>query len=121
MFGFYRNFFPAAPLSDDGSAGTTQAPGNRFPHRLADTGTAESSTNRLTPGKMYMLIVGATSMRVRFSGVGGLVTAVSTTRDVVYPPNAVVPFMADAFSLYVYAEAGDGVSAYEGFVIQYQS
>ncbi len=120
MFGFYRGFFPAAPLVDDGSAGTSQAPGNRYPHRLADTGTTESSTGRLIVGKMYVLIVGATSMRVRFSGEDGLANAVSTSRDVVYPPNAVVPFVADQYSKYVYVEAGDGVSAYEGFVLQYQ-
>lgn len=115
MFGFYRGFIPAAPLVDDA------APGNRAPHRLADTGTTESKTGRLIVGKMYMLLVGSVALRVRFSGTDGLVDAVSTTRDIVYPPNAVVPFTVDQYSKYVYVEAADGAAAYEGFVVQYQS
>jgi len=114
----FRNFFPLAPLVDSG------APGNRQPQRLADSGATESQTQRkLIPGKVHLLLVGSTGVRVRFSADGSLgAGAVDATRDVVYGPWTVFPFIPEeGGSTYVYAEAADGTSAYECFVVQYQS
>lgn len=121
MSDFFRNFFPLPPLVDDG------APGHRSPQRLANTGATESVNSRpLKVGKIHLLLVGAAGVRVRFAGAPGLVSAVSNTRDVVYGPWSVVPFVpeqisATAGSTYVYAEAADGAAAYELAIVQYQS
>lgn len=121
MSDFFRNFFPLPPLSDP------DAPGHRSPQRLANTGTTESVNSRpLKTGRLHLLLVGAAGVRVRFSGVGNLAGAVSNTRDVVYGPWSVVPFVPEQInattgSTYVYAEAADGAAAYELAIIQYQS
>ena len=119
MFGLYKNLMPVAPLADAGSAG------NRQPQRLAATGATETATvRRLKPGHLHLLLVGAAGVRVRFSADSGLTlgTAVSNTRDVVYGPWTTIPFVpeddnAGSGSTYVYAEAADGASAYELFVV----
>jgi len=119
----FRNFFPLPPLVDD------QVLGNRTPQRLAGTGTAETQTHRsLSEGKIHLLLVGAGGVRVRFSGNKALgAGAVDPTRDVVYGPWSQIPFVPESDdansrgSTYVYAEAADGTSAYEAFVVQYQS
>lgn len=114
MFGLYKNLIPVAPLVDD------SVPGNRVPQRLSGTGTTESKTSRrLTEGHLHLLMVGAAGVRVRFSSNGaiGAGTAVSNTRDVVYGPWTIVPFVPDVNSTFVYAEAADGVAAYEAFVV----
>lgn len=122
---FSRDFFPLPPLVDDG------VPGNRIPQRLSGTGATESQTKRpLIKGKVHLLMVGAAGVRVRFSanpnvGAG----AVDGARDVVYGPWTVTPFIPEEHndqgslmgSTFVYAEAADGLAAYECFVLQYQS
>lgn len=115
MFSFYRNFLPQAPVVDEG------APNNRHPRRLAGSGATESGVGKLIPGKIHVLVVGSAPVRVRFSGEKIDSDAVDDTRDIVYPAGAVVPWVTDRWSTYVYAEAGDGASDYEAYVIQYQS
>lgn len=122
MSDFFRNFFPLPPLVDG------SAPGHRTPQRLAQTGATETVTSRpLKTGKIHLLLVGAAGVRVRFSGVGNLgAGAVSNTRDVVYGPWSVVPFVPEQIdattgSTFVYAEAADGAAVYELTVVQYQS
>jgi hypothetical protein len=127
MWTFFRNSFPLPPLVDTGS------PGNRIPQRLADTGVTESQTHRkLIVGKVHVLLVGAAPVRIRWSANGALgAGAVDPTRDTVYAAFSAVPFVPEenahpdgvtvAGSTYVYAEAADGVSAYEVFVHQFQS
>lgn len=121
MTSFFKNFFPLPPLAD------ANAPGNRSPQRLAGTGTGESRTSRaLKPGKIHLLLVGAAGVRVRFSGASIGAAAVDSTRDVVYGPWSVIPFVPEQIdsttgSTFVHAEAADGAAAYECFVVQYQS
>ena len=118
---FDRNFFPLPPLVDDGS------PGNRTPQRCSGTGTTESQTKRaLLKGRVHVLYVGATGVRVRFSGSATLgAGAVDPTRDVVYGPWSQVAFVPEdhgaSGSTFVYVEAADGASAYEVIVSQLQS
>lgn len=121
MTAFFRNFFPLPPLVD------AAVPGNRSPQRLANTGATESKTSRaLIVGKVHLLLVGSAGVRVRFSGSGTLgAGAVDNTRDVVYGPWSVVPFVPEQIdatrgSTWVYVEAADGASAYELSVVQYQ-
>lgn len=113
----YRDFYPLPPLAD------VNAPGNRQVQRLAGTGTTEDSNSRpLIRGKVHVLYVGAEAVRVRFSGTAALVGAVDPARDVVYGPWSQVPFVPETdYSVYVYAEAADGVSAYECSIVQLQS
>lgn len=120
MFGIYKNMFPVAPLTGEADG----EPGHRVPQRLASTGATETATSRpLTPGKMYVLLVGSAGVRVRFSGsrlAPGSV--VSATRDVVYGPWSQVPFVAESGrSLFVAVEAADGTAAYECFVVAVQN
>ncbi|NBU69888.1 MAG: hypothetical protein EBS53_00270 [Bacteroidetes bacterium] len=118
MFGLYKNLLPVAPLVDDGVAG------NRTPQRLAGTGATETRTSRrLTEGHLHLLMVGAVGVRVRFSSSSSLTagTAVSNTRDVVYGPWTIVPFVPDVNSTFVYAEAADGAATYEAFVVSLQA
>lgn len=115
MIGLFKNLIPVAPLVDAGT------PGHRAPQRLAGTGTTETQTvGKLRVGHMYVLYVGATGVRVRFSSTGAVAASVSPTRDIVYGPWTAIPFVPDANSIYVYAEAADGVAAYECFVVSLQ-
>lgn len=115
MFGLYKNLLPLAPAVD--------GPGHRVPQRLAGTGATESHTSReLKPGHLYAIFVGATGVRVKFSGsrqTGS--SSVSPTRDIVYGPWTQVPFVPESgISTFVSAEAADGSSAYECFVVSLQ-
>lgn len=115
MFGLFKNLIPVAPLADAGT------PGHRTPQRLAGTGTTESSTAiKLRLGHMYILYVGATGVRIRFSSAKAVAASVDPTRDIVYGPWSAIPFVPDANSIYVYAEAADGAAAYECFVVSLQ-
>lgn len=122
MFGLYKNLIPVAPLVDAGVLGS------RVPQRLAGIGAAESVTSRkLKAGHLHLLMVGAAGVRIRFSADGaiGLGTAVVNTRDVVYGPWTVVPFVPEDDgqgngSVFVYAEAADGAATYEAFVVSLQ-
>lgn len=122
MFGLFKNLIPVAPQVDTG------APGNRVPQRLAGVGAAETQTVRkLKPGHLHLLMVGPVGVRVRFSSNGAVgAGAVSNTRDVVYGPWSVVPFVPEENedlnygSTYVYAEAADGAATYELFVVSLQ-
>ena len=40
---------------------------NREPQRLADTGTTESGSEKLSHGKLYTLVVGAVAVRVAWT------------------------------------------------------
>ncbi len=119
MFGLFKNLIPVAPLVDDGASGTRQ------PQRLAATGATESVTHRkLKTGHLHLLMVGAAGVRVRFSADGTIAagSAVSATRDVVYGPWTIVPFIPEDDGnghgcVFVYAEAADGAAAYECFVV----
>lgn len=114
MIGLIRNLSPILPLVE-GEAG------NRSPQRLAGAGAAETQTSRrLTPGKLYLLLVGAAGVRIRASSDGALgAGAVDPVRDVVYGPWSAVPFVADKDSTFIYAEAADAAANYECFVVQY--
>jgi hypothetical protein len=122
MIGLFKNLIPVAPLVDSGS------PGNRSPQRLAGVGAAETQTSRkLKPGHLHLLLVGSAGVRVRFSANGALgAGAVDATRDVVYGPWSVVPFVPEEGadptfgSTFVYAEAADGAATYELFVVTLQ-
>lgn len=106
--------------------GDPDAPGQRTSQRLAGTGTAESvNESSLVPGRNYALHVGAAPIRVSFrinKDYGG--AAVSATGGTVIPANSVYIFKAirgrdDLYgSLYVHAEAADGVAAYECSIYQ---
>lgn len=122
MFGLYKNLIPVAPLVDAGVLGS------RVPQRLAGIGAAESVTSRkLKAGHLHLLMVGAAGVRIRFSADGTITlgTAVVNTRDVVYGPWTVVPFVPEDDgqgngSVFVYAEAADGAATYEAFVVSLQ-
>lgn len=122
MFGLFKNLIPVAPLVDSGALGS------RVPQRLANTGATETVTSRkLKTGHLHLLMVGAAGVRIRFSATGSIAlgTAVVNTRDVVYGPWTVVPFVPEDDgqgngSTFVYAEAADGASAYEVFVTSLQ-
>ena len=122
MFGLFKNLIPVAPLVDAGASG------HRAPQRLAGVGAAESVIPRkLKPGHLHLLMVGAAGVRVRFSADGAIAlgTAVVNTRDVVYGPWTIVPFVPEDDgqgngSTYVYAEAADGAATYEAFVVVLQ-
>jgi hypothetical protein len=119
MFGLFKNLIPVAPLVDAGASGT------RVPQRLADTGATETVTHRrLKPGHLHLLQVGAAGVRIRFSANGSIAlgTAVDATRDVVYGPWTMIPFVPEDDgngngSVFVYAQAADGAAAYECFVV----
>lgn len=115
MFGLFKNLIPVAPLADSG------VPGHRKAQRLAGTGTTESSTAvELKVGRLHVLYVGAAGVRVRFSGTKGTPSAVTATEDIVYGPWSTIPFVPDANSTFVYAEAADGAATYECFVVSLQ-
>lgn len=115
MFGLFKNLIPVAPLTG------TDVPAHRIPQRLAGVGTAESSTGvKLRVGHMYILYVGAVGVRVRFASAKGLAGAVAPTVDIVYGPWSTIPFVPDANSTFVYAEAADGAATYECFVVSLQ-
>lgn len=122
MLGLFKNLIPVAPQVDTG------APGNRSPQLLAGVGVAESQTRRkLKPGHLHLLLVGSAGVRVRFSANPALgVGAVDPSRDVVYGPWSIVPFVPEEGedprhgSTFVYAEAADGTATYEAHVVVLQ-
>lgn len=108
-------FSPFPPSRDTGS--------NVLPMLLSGTGTAESSTPKLTEGRSYTISVGAVPVRLSFHFATGLSNAVDPTQDyLTIAANTMYTFTAwanndqSAGALCLYAEAADGTSAYTASV-----
>lgn len=92
---------------------------NHSPQNLIGTGVAESSnTKAFTHDRMHMLVVGATPVRILFSGTGGATGVVPPAGGALFPANAVLTFRSVAGARYIYMEAADGTSAYTATVWQ---
>ena len=111
-----KNWAALAPLS-----GATA--GSRTAIQLKGTGTAETSNDMPLPvQKLCTILNGAVPIRVTFRDIGGLSGAVTAGADFVIPANTSFTFLVEhdsssqIGSRYVYAEAADGVAAYEAFL-----
>lgn len=98
-----------------------KVPGQFRPQRLAGSTTAEAATQRLTPGRHYM-IVAVTDVRLSFRHEAGVANAVTVTSFFLptgkcYVFKAILGPDRDYGSTYVYAGSPDDTAAYEAFVV----
>jgi hypothetical protein len=107
--------FPADDQADH-LAPLTDGAWPRQEERLAGTGTTEdSNTAALANGARASLTVGAAALRVSFRSTGGAATQVAVTAHII-PAYTTYSWLVENGSRFVYAEAADGVAAYEAWV-----
>lgn len=90
--------------------------------RINGTGTTEAThTTALKEGQQASLFVGDKAVRAAFRSASGLADGVVTTASIPLGPYARFDWDVSSTDTFVYLEAYDGSSAYEGVVYQSSS